>query len=132
MTFTQFIAALSSETGLDIEDVGGAAAVEIDGVTIRLHDADGDLLLLLADLGGSRSRATENATAALEANYLYSGTGGCTLAVNPSDGHLTLQKYTWLDRLSPDATSASLPSAAVELLTRFAETALRWQPKPTE
>ncbi len=55
----------------------------------------------------------------LEANFLYGGTGGATLAVSPADGHAHLQKYTWLERL--DAESSLL------FIDRFAETAAHWK-----
>ena len=57
--------------------------------------------------------------AARQANFLYGGTGGATLAVSPSDGHAHLQKYTWLERL--DAEGSLL------FVDRFAETAARWK-----
>jgi len=57
--------------------------------------------------------------AALEANFLYQGTGGATLAVDPNSGHLHLQKYNWLDRLDVEK--------AVESLTRFADTVKTWK-----
>ena len=38
---------------------------------------------------------------------------------NPSDGHLHLQKYNWLERLDADK--------ALAMLTRFAETAALWR-----
>jgi len=49
--------------------------------------------LVRADLGEiPPDRRDAFAYAALEANYLYQGTGGATLAVNPADSHLHLQK----------------------------------------
>ena len=59
------------------------------------------------------------AVTALQANFLYQGTGGATLAINPRDGHLHIQKYNWLDRLDPDK--------ALDTLSRFADTSLKWQ-----
>ena len=55
----------------------------------------------------------------MEANWLYQGTGGATLALDPAGGGLGLQKYTWLDRLDADA--------AFETLERFAATAAFWR-----
>ncbi len=81
MTFGGLIESLGEKLGVEIEDAGGAFA--------------------------------------LEANYLYSGTGGATLAVNPADGHLHLQKYNWLGRLDCDKS--------LDMLTRFAETAALWR-----
>ena len=55
----------------------------------------------------------------MEANFLYQGTGGATLAVNPRDAHLYIQKYNWLDRLDTEK--------AVSGLTRFADTVKTWK-----
>ena len=91
-----------------------------DGNPIILHMAGDDLLLMHADIG---EMAPENRdrirAAALEANFLYQGTGGATLAVDPNSGHLHLQKYNWLDRLDVEK--------AVESLTRFADTVKTWK-----
>ena len=51
MAFTRLIEALAEKLGIEITDEGGAAAVGIDGLTVLLHQADDDLLLLHADLG---------------------------------------------------------------------------------
>ena len=120
MAFTRLIEALAEKLGIEITDEGGAAAVGIDGLTVLLHEADNDLLLLHADLGeipaGGRDVLS---VAALKANFLYQGTGGSTLAINPRNGHLHIQKYNWLERLDPDK--------ALDTLSRFADTSLKWQ-----
>ena len=114
------IEGLSKKLGVEIEDAGGAFALEIDGETVVLQQADNDLVLVRADLGEIPPDRRETfAAAALEANFLYRGTGGATLAVNPNDGHLHLQKYNWLERIDIDT--------AVEMLSRFAETSVAWK-----
>ena len=76
--------------------------------------------IFLADLGEIPPDRRETfAAAALEANFLYKGTGGATLAVNPNDGHLHLQKYNWLERMDADK--------ALDMLSRFAETIATWK-----
>ena len=50
---------------------------------------------------------------------LYRGTGGATLAINPEDGCIWLEKYNFLERLDGEK--------GVEMLTRFAETARTWR-----
>ena len=120
MTFGELVDGIGAKIGVGIENAGGAAALEIDGRTVVLQMADDDLLLVRADLGEiPPDRRDSFAYAALEANYLYQGTGGATLAVNPADAHLHLQKYNWLGRLDADK--------ALEMLTRLAETAAAWQ-----
>ena len=53
------------------------------------------------------------------ANFLYKGTGGATLAINPNDGHLHLQKYNRLERMDTDK--------ALDMLSRFIETIATWK-----
>ncbi len=119
MTFTTLLELLSERLGAPLEDAGGATAVEIDGSTVILQDA-GDLLLLRAEIGTLPDEGREALlTAILEANHLYSGTGGGTLALEPGVPRLILQKYTWLDRLDPDTVP--------DLLARFASTADTWR-----
>jgi len=120
MTFGEMIEGIGKTLGVEMVDEGGAAAVEVDGNPIILQMADDDLLLMHADLG---EMAPENRdrirAAAMEANFLYQGTGGATLAVDPRSSHLYLQKYNWLDRLDAEK--------AVTSLTRFADTVQAWK-----
>ncbi len=120
MTFRELMDELSRRLDIEVEDEGGASAVEIDGLVIFMVGANDDLLLLHADLGEIPPDVREAVVdAAMEANFLYQGTGGCTLAVNPHDGHLQLQKYNWLERLDGDKM--------INTLERFANTAAIWR-----
>ena len=111
---------LGKNLGIELVDEGGAAAVQIDGNTVILHAAGDDLILIHADLGDIAPESRDRVLAvAMEANFLYQGTGGATLAVDPRNGHLYLQKYNWLDRLDVEK--------AVESLTRFADTVTTWK-----
>ena len=115
MTFGELIEGLGKNLGVELTDEGGAAAVEVDGIPVVLQRASDDLLLVHADLGEVAPDSRERVlAAAMEANYLYQGTGGATLAVDSRDGHLHLQKYNWLDRIDMDK--------AMSGLTRFADT----------
>ena len=119
MNFTTLLEILSQRLGAPIEDAGGAAALEIDGSTIILQDA-GDLLLLRAEIGELPEEGREALlTVVLEANHLYRGTGGGTLALEPGTSCLQLQKYTWLDRLDADS--------ALDTIIRFSSTADSWR-----
>ncbi len=119
MTFEDLIGALSRTLGVEIEDAGGAAAVEIDGTVVVLQDA-GEMLLMRAEIGEFPQEGKEALMrSAMEANYLYQGTGGATLAVNPADGHLHIQKYNWLERLDANM--------AFDMLERFADTIAAWR-----
>lgn len=126
MNFPQLLTTLGETLGLELAEEGGATALEIDGITIVLQEASDDgILLTHADLGEvPLDRRESLAAAALEANYLYQGTGGSTLALDRITGHLHLQRYNWLDRTSPQE--------AIEALDRFAETATLWQGLLTE
>lgn len=120
MTFGEMIGALGENLGVELVDEGGAAAVQIDGNTVILHAAGDDLMLIHADLGYVAPENRERVfAAAMEANFLYQGTGGATLAANPADGRLHLQKYNWLERMDADGM--------VETLSRFAETVSAWK-----
>ena len=123
MTFGELRDVLGKKLGVEIEDAGGASALDVDGQTVILQLAggrDGDILLMRADLGETApDRRDSLAVAALKANWLYQGTGGATLAFNPDDEHIHLHRYDWLDRLDPDK--------ALEAILRFAETASAWR-----
>ena len=120
MTFGEMIDGIGKNLGVELVDEGGAAAVQVDGNPVILQMAGDDLVLVHADLG---EMAPENRdrvlAAAMEANFLYQGTGGATLAVDPRSSHLYLQKYNWLDRLDAEK--------AVTSLTRFADMVKLWK-----
>ena len=118
MDFQNIIAALGGKLGVELDGTNGACGLAVDGVDVVLQDA-GDLLLVHTDLGEPPPQDPAALfQAMLEANFLYGGTGGATLAISPSDGHVHLQKYTWLERLDADT--------ALLFVDRFAETAARW------
>ena len=120
MTFGELVEGLGEKLGVEIEDAGGAVALQIDGETVILQQADDDLVLLRTDLGEiPPDRRDALAVAALEGNFLYKGTGGATLAISPADMHLHLQKYNWLDRLDAEK--------AFNMLSRFADSAVLWK-----
>ena len=71
MRFDDLLASLGERLGVEIEDAGGAAAMEVDGVPVILRDA-GDILLLHAEVGEIPSDGRESIlAAAMEANWLY-------------------------------------------------------------
>ena len=120
MTFGELIDGLGKNLGIELADEGGATAVEVDGIPVVLHVANDDLLLMHADLGEIAPDSRERVfAAAMEANFLYQGTGGATLAVDSRNGHLHLQKYNWLDRI--DAEKAAMDIA------RFADIVKTWK-----
>ena len=116
MDFQNIIAALGGKLGVELDGTGGACGLEVDGVDVVLQDA-GDWFLVHTDLGEPPHDSAALHRAMLEANFLYGGTGGATLAICAADGHAHLQKYTWLERLDADD--------ALLFIDRFAETAAR-------
>jgi hypothetical protein len=120
MTFGELIDGLGKNLGIELTDEGGATAVLVDGNPIILQAAGDDLVLVYADLGEIAPDCRDRVlVAAMEANFLYQGTGGATLAVDSRNGHLHLQKYNWLDRLDAEK--------AVTDLTRFADIVKTWK-----
>ena len=119
MTFGELIDVLGKRLGVEIEDAGGAFALEIDGETVILQDA-GELLLVRAEVGEIPADGREGIlSSAMEANFLYQGTGGATLAVNPADGRLHLQKYNWMERIDAESALAAIGN--------MADTAAAWR-----
>ena len=120
MDFKEFIESLGKELGMHLENAGGACGLDVDDVTVILHDAD-DLVLLAAEIGPPPPEEGLETlfSTVLKANWLYRGTGGATLAINPEDGCIWLEKYNFLERLDGEK--------GVEMVTRFAETARTWR-----
>ena len=120
MNFKEFIESLGNALGMRLENAGGACGLDVDDVTVILHDAD-DLVLLAAEIGPPPPEEGLETlfSTVLKANWLYRGTGGATLAINPEDGCIWLEKYNFLERLDGEK--------GVEMVTRFAETAKTWR-----
>jgi len=119
MTFDDIVEALGKRLEIEIEDAGGAVAMEIDGTNVVLQDA-GELLLLRAEVGEIPEEGkAEILASAMKANFLYQGTGGATLAVNPADGTLHVHKYNWMERIDAEAV--------LDALDKLADTASAWR-----
>ena len=119
MTFEKLIEMLGAKLGVEFGDAGGAVAVETDGTIVILQDA-GELLLLRAEVGEMPPDAKAAVLAsAMEANFLYQGTGGATLAINPADGKLHIHKYNWMERLDVDAV--------IDAIDKLSDTTAAWR-----
>ena len=70
MNFKEFIESLGKALGMRLENAGGACGLDVDGVTVMIHDAD-DLVLLTAEIGPPP----------------------------PEEGGIWLEKYDFLERL---------------------------------
>ena len=123
MEYPELVKSLGGKLGIELDGADGAVGIEVDGVPVILQLAggrDGDILFTHSDLGEAPAERMESLLeSALQANFLYQGTGGATVAMNPADGHLHLQRYDWLARLDADR--------ALEALTRFADTVAAWR-----
>ena len=123
MEFNELMKALGEKLGIELDGTDDAVGIEVEGTTVILQLAggrDGDILFTHADLGEAPVEGrNELVAAALEANFLYQGTGGATFARNPANGHLHLQRYDWLARLDADR--------AADALARFADTIVAWR-----
>jgi len=123
MQYVELVKALGQKLGLELDGADGAVGIDVDGVLVILQLAggrDGDILFSHSDLGEVPAERMDSLLkSALQANFLYQGTGGAAFAVNPADGHLHLQRYDWLARLDADR--------AFDALNRFADTVAAWR-----
>ena len=74
MDFKEFIESLGNALGMRLENAGGACGLEVDGVTVMIHDAD-DLVLLTAEIGPPPPEEGLETlfSTVLRANWLYRG-----------------------------------------------------------
>ena len=125
MVFEDIVAVLERAFSLELKVVQDTTVFEVsseDGgtkVKVLVQDAgERNLLLMSADLGEPPPDGGERLyRTMLEANNLFSGTAGATLALDAATGRFRLQKYESPDELAND------PEAKV---VSFVETALFW------
>ena len=125
MSFEDAIAVIGKAFNLELKIVQDTTVFEVaseDGSTkvqILLQNAsEQKLVLLSADLGEVPPEGREKLLQTmLEANNLFSGTAGSTLALAASSGHARMQRYVAGDDLSNDVMG---------ILEPFIETALVW------
>jgi len=123
--FEDIVAVLGRAFGLELKVVQDTTVFEVaseDGgtkVQILVQDVlERNLVLIWADLGEPPPDGGERLyRTVLEANNLFEGTAGATLALDAATGHFRLQKYESPGELSNDA------KAKIE---SFIETALFW------
>lgn len=125
MSFEDIVAVLARAFGLELNVVQDTTVFEVaseDGgtkVQVLVQDVgERNLVLMSADLGEMPPDGGEKLLRTMmEANNLFAGTAGATLALDAATGRFRLQKYESPDELSNNA------SAKVE---SFIETALFW------
>ena len=125
MVFEDVVAVLERAFKLELSVVQDTTVFEVaseDGSTkvqVLLQSvSERKLVLLSADLGEPPPEGCEKLfRTMLEANNLFSGTAGATLALDPAAGRFRLQKYESPDELANDAEGR---------IVSFIETALVW------
>ena len=122
MAIEELITAFNEQTGIDdmavSEGVWKYAADDMEfGVAA---DEGGERVFLFGEIPASyvENEASFRKTV-LEANYLFNGTGGGTLSINPKNGAYTLVFAEWLDRLDNTSFFA--------LVERFVNTLSTWK-----
>ena len=125
MSFDDIVSVLSRAFGLELKVVQDTTVFEVDSedgstkVQVVIHYvSERKLVLMSADLGEPPPEGGERLfRTMLEANNLFEGTVGATLALDAVTGRFRLQRYE-----SPDEFSNDI-KAVVE---SFIETALFW------
>jgi len=122
-TFTDLIEAFAAEVGLDAQALLASQEVVIDGLAIGLAYEGGDQFadfIYFVDLGAPpEHRKHEAYEMMLQANYLWAGTGGATLGVQPDTGHVILAGRLELEGMTAQSLAA--------LLDVFVDTATFWK-----
>ena len=125
MSFEDIAAVLGQAFGMELKVVQDTTVFEVvsdDGgtkVQILLHDSgERNLVLMSADLGEVPPEGRERLfQTMLEANNVFSGTVGSTLALDAASGNARLQRYMPADDLANNVMGTLEP---------FIETALLW------
>ena len=125
MAFEDIVAVVERAFKLELKVVEDATAFEVAGedgetrVKVFVQYADARRKVLLsADLGAPPPEGGEKLLRAMmEANNLFAGTAGATLALDAAAGRFRLQKYDSPDELANDAEAK---------IVSFIETALFW------
>ena len=125
MSFDDIVTVLEEAFSLELKVVQGTTVFEVasdDGgtkVQILLQDSgERNLVLISADLGEVPPEGREKLfQTMLEANNMFSGTVGSTLALDAASGNARLQRYVPRDDLS---------NSVMGTLEPFIETALTW------
>ena len=125
MSFDDIVSVLSRAFGLELKVVQDTTVFEVDRedgstkVQVVIHYvSERKLVLMSADLGEPPPEGGERLfRTMLEANNLFEGTVGATLALDAVTGRFRLQRYE-----SPDEFSNDIKA----IVESFIETALFW------
>ncbi len=124
MTFSEFVEALSRDTGASFDSSDDAVGLEVGGMGFFLMSVSppgqGEYFVMAADLGEVPPERPEKLYEAfLDAGYNYKGAAGGTFARNPQDGHIWLQWY--------DQITALTVESAMEAMKALSDAAIKWR-----
>ena len=121
MMFDDAVEALGRRLGVDLYVQDGVCQVEVDDMTVAVHQIDeiGGFCLLgeIGELPPLNAEAVMSAL--LTANHLFRGTGGATISRDPDSGKLFLCLYERPELLDGDRM--------YEMFGRFVDTLEVWR-----
>ena len=113
--FKMELAVVEGTTVFEVADEEGSGRIRV----LVQEESERNRVLLSADLGEPPPEGAEKLfRTMLEANNLFSGTAGATLALDGASGRFRLQKTEFPDELANDVDGR---------LVTFIETALTWR-----
>jgi hypothetical protein len=114
---------LGDDTGLGelTLDEAETCTILVDEMKVSMiHIIEGNRLLLFAEVGElAEEMCPALALAALKANYLFRGTGGATLSVNPETSMLCLNQSFLLEPIEYEVF--------IEIINGFVDTLAQWK-----
>lgn len=121
MEYNELMRGFAAKFGVaDIDTGNGAAALEIDGMTVGfIHDAEADEIMVVAEIGFPPPDADGPfGSMMLKANYLYNGTDGATICQHPETGAYAVMRSFQLAQYDVE-TFAQAAEALVNTAERW-------------
>ena len=121
MDYPELMRGFAAKYGVsDIDTANGAAALEIDGMTVGfIHAPESDEIMVVAEIGYPPPSADGPfGGMLLKANYLYNGTGGAVLCQHPETGAYAVMRSYPLARFDVE-TFAQATEALVDTAERW-------------
>ena len=121
MDYPELMRGFAAKYGVsDIDTANGAAALEIDGMTVGfIHAPETDEIMVVAEIGQPPPSADGPfGGMMLKANYLYNGTGGAVICQNPETGAYAVMRSYPLARCDVE-TFAQATEALVDTAERW-------------
>lgn len=121
MEYNELMHGFAAKCGVpDLDLANGAAALEIDGMTVGFfHDPAADEITVVAEIGFPPPDADGPfGGMMLKANYLYNGTGGAVICQNPETGAYAVMRSHPLAQLDVE-TFARAVGALIDTADRW-------------